>query len=83
LTTYKSLLEALRRLYAIYSLSDWFKISVRSLAFERALNVAPGLAAAYRWLASIYRFPGGDAEKAEYHRSKALKIRRKQQERQK
>jgi hypothetical protein len=35
------------------------------------------LAAAHRWLASIHGFPGGDAEKAELHRSKAAELRRK------
>jgi predicted AlkP superfamily phosphohydrolase/phosphomutase/tetratricopeptide (TPR) repeat protein len=48
-----------------------------ALAFEMALSMAPGLAAAHRWLASIHRFPGGDAEKAEFHRSKAAELRRK------
>jgi tetratricopeptide (TPR) repeat protein len=48
-----------------------------ALAFEMALSMSPGLAAAHRWLASIHRFPGGDAEKAELHRSKAAELRRK------
>lgn len=52
-----------------------------ALAFETALSMAPGLAAAHRWLASIHRFPGGDAEKAEYHRAQAAELRRKRGER--
>jgi predicted AlkP superfamily phosphohydrolase/phosphomutase/tetratricopeptide (TPR) repeat protein len=50
-----------------------------ALAFETALSMAPGLAAAHRWLASIHRFPGGNAAKAEYHRSKAAELRRKRE----
>jgi hypothetical protein len=53
-----------------------------ALAFEMALSMAPGLAAAHRWLASIHRFPGGNSEKAEYHRSKAAELRRKREARQ-
>ncbi len=49
------------------------------LAFETALSMAPGLAAAHRWLAAIHRFPGGDTAKAAYHRDKAAELRSKRE----
>ncbi|HEY1679302.1 MAG TPA: alkaline phosphatase family protein [Candidatus Sulfotelmatobacter sp.] len=38
------------------------------LAFETALTILPGLAAAHRWLGVLYSQPGGDAVRAARHR---------------
>jgi len=38
-----------------------------ALAFETSLTMQPGLMAAHRWLATLYRQPSGDPEKAARH----------------
>jgi tetratricopeptide (TPR) repeat protein len=38
------------------------------LAFETALTILPGLAAAHRWLGILYTQPGGDAVRAARHK---------------
>jgi predicted AlkP superfamily phosphohydrolase/phosphomutase/tetratricopeptide (TPR) repeat protein len=45
------------------------------LAFETSLTMLPGLMAAHRWLAALYRQPGGDPEKAARHNSIYLQMR--------
>ncbi|MGB2603459.1 MAG: alkaline phosphatase family protein [Candidatus Sulfotelmatobacter sp.] len=47
-----------------------------ALAFETSLSMVPGLIAAHRWLAGLYKQPGGDVEKAARHRSIYLQMRR-------
>ncbi|MGD0199327.1 MAG: alkaline phosphatase family protein [Bryobacteraceae bacterium] len=49
------------------------------LAFGMALSMAPGMAAAHRWLAAIHRRQTGDLGKAAYHRAKAWELRRKRE----
>src|SRR5208283_2249527 len=46
-----------------------------ALAFETSLTMLPGLIAAHRWLATLYRHPGGDPEKAARHNSIYLQMR--------
>ncbi len=46
-----------------------------ALAFETSLTMLPGLMAAHRWLATLYRQPGGDPEKAARHNSIYLQMR--------
>jgi predicted AlkP superfamily phosphohydrolase/phosphomutase/tetratricopeptide (TPR) repeat protein len=46
-----------------------------ALAFETSLTMLPGLMAAHRWLATLYRQPGGDPEKAARHSSIYLQMR--------
>jgi predicted AlkP superfamily phosphohydrolase/phosphomutase/tetratricopeptide (TPR) repeat protein len=46
-----------------------------SQAFETALSMLPGLAAAHRWLAALYTGPSGDVEKAVRHREIFLRMR--------
>ncbi len=50
-----------------------------ALAFETALTMLPGLMAAHRWLATLYRQPGGDPEKAARHNSIYLQIRHRRE----
>jgi predicted AlkP superfamily phosphohydrolase/phosphomutase/tetratricopeptide (TPR) repeat protein len=45
-----------------------------ALAFETSLTMQPGLIAAHRWLATLYRRPGGDPEKAARHNSFYLQM---------
>jgi len=42
-------------------------INRATLAFETSLSMLPGLMAAHRWLAALYRQPGGDLGKALRH----------------
>jgi predicted AlkP superfamily phosphohydrolase/phosphomutase/tetratricopeptide (TPR) repeat protein len=49
-----------------------------ALAFETSLMMLPGLIAAHRWLATLYRQPGGDPEKAARHNSIYLQMRHRQ-----
>jgi len=44
------------------------------LAFEMALTMAPGMLNAHRWIATIEGMPGGNAEKAAYHRRQAQEL---------
>ncbi len=46
-----------------------------ALAFETSLTMLPGLMASHRWLATLYRHPGGDPEKAARHNSIYLQMR--------
>jgi predicted AlkP superfamily phosphohydrolase/phosphomutase/Flp pilus assembly protein TadD len=46
-------------------------------AFETALTILPGLAAAHRWLGFLYAQPGGDAVKASRHRYLCDQLRRR------
>jgi predicted AlkP superfamily phosphohydrolase/phosphomutase/tetratricopeptide (TPR) repeat protein len=46
-----------------------------ALAFETSLTMLPGLMAAHRWLATLYRQPGGDPEKAARHNSIYLQMK--------
>lgn len=46
-----------------------------ALAFETSLTMLPGLMAAHRWLATLYRQPGGDPEKAARHNNIYLQMR--------
>jgi predicted AlkP superfamily phosphohydrolase/phosphomutase/tetratricopeptide (TPR) repeat protein len=46
-----------------------------ALAFETSLTMLPGLMAAHRWLATLYRQPGGDPEKAARHNLIYLQMR--------
>jgi hypothetical protein len=39
----------------------------------------PGLIAAHRWLATLYRQPGGDPEKAARHNSIYLQMKRQRE----
>jgi tetratricopeptide (TPR) repeat protein len=48
------------------------------LAFETSLIMVPGLMAAHRWLANLYRQPGGDPEKSASHNSIYLQMRQRQ-----
>jgi len=50
-----------------------------ALAFETSLTMLPGLMAAHRWLATLYRQPGGDPEKAARHNSIYLQMRRRRE----
>jgi len=50
-----------------------------ALAFETSLTMLPGLMAAHRWLATLYRQPGGDPEKAALHNSTHLQMRRRRE----
>ncbi len=50
-----------------------------ALAFETSLTMLPGLMAAHRWLATLYRQPGGDPEKAALHNSTYLQMRRRRE----
>jgi tetratricopeptide (TPR) repeat protein len=47
------------------------------LAFETALTILPGLAAAHRWLGILYAVPGGDAVRSARHRYLYEQMRRK------
>ena len=51
------------------------------LAFETSLTMLPGLMAAHRWLATLYRQPHGDLEKAARHNSIYLQMRRRRETR--
>jgi len=50
-----------------------------ALAFETSLTMLPGLIAAHRWLATLYRQAGGDPEKAARHSSIYLQMRRQRE----
>jgi predicted AlkP superfamily phosphohydrolase/phosphomutase/tetratricopeptide (TPR) repeat protein len=50
-----------------------------ALAFETSLTMLPGLMAAHRWLATLYRQPGGDPEKAARHNSIYLQMRHRRE----
>jgi predicted AlkP superfamily phosphohydrolase/phosphomutase/tetratricopeptide (TPR) repeat protein len=50
------------------------------LAFETALTIMPGLAAAHRWLGMLYSQPGGDAVRAARHKYLFEQLRRQAQE---
>ena len=50
-----------------------------ALAFETSLTMLPGLMAAHRWLATLYRRPGGDPEKAARHNIIYLQMRHRQE----
>jgi len=50
-----------------------------ALAFETSLTMLPGLMAAHRWLATLYRQPGGDPEKAARHNIIYLQMRHRRQ----
>jgi len=50
-----------------------------ALAFETSLTMMPGLMAAHRWLATLYRQPGGDPEKAARHNMIYLQMRRRRE----
>src|ERR1700728_2140491 len=50
-------------------------------AFETALSMLPGLAAAHRCLAALYTGPSGDVEKAVRHREIFLRMRHQRQAR--
>jgi tetratricopeptide (TPR) repeat protein len=45
------------------------------LAFETSLTMLPGLMVAHRWLAALYRQPGGDPEKAARHSGIYMQMR--------
>ncbi len=49
------------------------------LAFETSLTMLPGLIAAHRWLATLYRQADGDPEKAARHHSIYLQMRRQRE----
>jgi predicted AlkP superfamily phosphohydrolase/phosphomutase/tetratricopeptide (TPR) repeat protein len=49
------------------------------LAFETSLTMLPGLMAAHRWLATLYRQPGGDPERAARHNITYLQMRRRRE----
>ena len=51
-------------------------INRATLAFETSLSMLPGLMAAHRWLAALYRQPGGDLEKALRHQEIFFRRRR-------
>jgi predicted AlkP superfamily phosphohydrolase/phosphomutase/tetratricopeptide (TPR) repeat protein len=50
-----------------------------ALAFETSLVMLPGLMAAHRWLASLYRQSGGDPEKAARHNIIYLQMRQRRE----
>ena len=50
-----------------------------ALAFETSLTVLPGLMGAHRWLATLYRQPGGNPEKAARHNSIYLQMRHRRE----
>jgi len=50
-----------------------------ALAFETSLTMLPGLMASHRWLATLYRHPGGDPEKAARHNSIYLQMKRQRE----
>jgi hypothetical protein len=50
-----------------------------TLAFETSLTMQPGLMPAHRWLATLYRQPDGDPEKAARHNSIYLQMKRRGQ----
>jgi predicted AlkP superfamily phosphohydrolase/phosphomutase/tetratricopeptide (TPR) repeat protein len=50
-----------------------------ALAFETSLTMLPGLMASHRWLATLYRQPGGDPEKSARHNSIYLQMRRQRE----
>ncbi len=50
-----------------------------ALAFETSLTMLPGLMASHRWLATLYRQPGGDPEKAARHNSIYLQMKRQRE----
>jgi len=50
-----------------------------ALAFETSLTMLPGLMASHRWLATLYRQPGGDPEKAARHNSIYLQMRKQRE----
>jgi tetratricopeptide (TPR) repeat protein len=50
-----------------------------ALAFETALTMLPGLMAAHRWLATLYRRPGGDPDKAACHNITYKQMRRRRE----
>ncbi|MGP0021167.1 MAG: hypothetical protein ACLPHP_21530 [Candidatus Sulfotelmatobacter sp.] len=50
-----------------------------ALAFETSLTMLPGLMAAHRWLATLYRQPGGDPEKAARHNNIYLQMRHRRE----
>jgi predicted AlkP superfamily phosphohydrolase/phosphomutase/tetratricopeptide (TPR) repeat protein len=50
-----------------------------ALAFETSLTMLPGLMAAHRWLATLYRQPGGDPERAARHNIIYLQMRRRRE----
>jgi predicted AlkP superfamily phosphohydrolase/phosphomutase/tetratricopeptide (TPR) repeat protein len=52
-----------------------------ALAFETSLTMLPGLMAAHRWLATLYRRPGGDPEKAAHHNIIYLQLRQRRETR--
>ncbi|MGH7983807.1 MAG: alkaline phosphatase family protein [Candidatus Udaeobacter sp.] len=47
-----------------------------TVAFETALRFRPGMTNAHRYLATIHKSEGGNREKAEFHRSEALRLTR-------
>jgi tetratricopeptide (TPR) repeat protein len=49
------------------------------LAFETSLTMLPGLMAAHRWLAALYRQPGGDPEKAARHSGIYMQMRQERE----
>ena len=50
-----------------------------AFAFETSLTILPGLVAAHRWLATLYRQPGGDPEKAARHNMIYLQMSHRQE----
>ena len=50
-----------------------------ALAFETSLTMLPSLMVAHRWLATLYRQPGGDPEKAAQHNFIYLQMRHRRE----
>jgi predicted AlkP superfamily phosphohydrolase/phosphomutase/tetratricopeptide (TPR) repeat protein len=56
---------------ALMRLDQWQRAA---LAFETSVSMAPGIAAAHRFLARIYEGPGGDRSRADTHRRRAREL---------